>query len=41
MESAFGGSMESGGRSCGVGLGRNLTSVAMKMFSQLIYQEMS
>jgi hypothetical protein len=36
-ESAFGGSLESGGRFCVGAFGRNLTSVAVKMFSHLIY----
>jgi hypothetical protein len=35
--SAFGGSLESGGRFCVGGFGRNLASVAVKMFSNLIY----
>jgi hypothetical protein len=36
-ESAFGGSLESGGRFCVPAFGRNLASVAVKMFSHLIY----
>jgi hypothetical protein len=36
-ESAFGGSLESGGRFCVGAFGRNLASVAKKMFSYLIY----
>jgi hypothetical protein len=36
-ESAFGGSLESGGRFYVVAFGRNLASVAVKMFSHLIY----
>jgi hypothetical protein len=36
-ESAFGGSLESGGRFCVGAFGRNLASVAVKMFSHLIY----
>jgi hypothetical protein len=36
-ESAFGGSLESGARFCVGAVGRNLTSVAVKMFSCLIY----
>jgi hypothetical protein len=35
-ESAFGGSVESGGRFCIGAFGRNLASVAVKMFSHLI-----
>jgi hypothetical protein len=35
--SAFGGSLESGGRFCVGAFGRNLASVAMKMLSHLIY----
>jgi hypothetical protein len=35
--SAFGGSLESGGRFCAGASGRNLASVAVKMFSHLIY----
>jgi hypothetical protein len=35
VESVFGGSLESGGRFC-VAFGRNLASVAVKMFSHLI-----
>jgi hypothetical protein len=35
--SAFGGSLESGGQFCVRAFGRNLASVAMKMFSRLIY----
>jgi hypothetical protein len=35
-ESAFGGSLESGGRFCVDAFGRNLASVAVKMFSHLI-----
>jgi hypothetical protein len=34
--SAFGGSLESGGRFCVGAFGRNLASVAVKMFSYLI-----
>jgi hypothetical protein len=34
--SAFGGSMESGGRFCAGAFGRNLASVAVKMFLHLI-----
>jgi hypothetical protein len=37
VESAFGGSLESGGRFCVGAFGRNLASVAVKMFSHLIY----
>jgi hypothetical protein len=36
-ESAFGGSLESGGRFCVGAFGRNLASVAVKIFSHLIY----
>jgi hypothetical protein len=36
-ESAFGGSLESGGRFCVSAFDRNLVSVAVKMFSHLIY----
>jgi hypothetical protein len=36
-ESAFGGSLDSGGRFCVGAFGRNTASVAVKMFSQLIY----
>jgi hypothetical protein len=36
-ESAFGGSLESGGRFCVGAFGRNLASVAVKMFSHSIY----
>jgi hypothetical protein len=35
--SAFGGSLESSGRFCVGAFGRNLASVAVKMFSHLIY----
>jgi hypothetical protein len=35
--SAFCGSLESGGRFCVGAFGRNLVSVAVKMFSHLIY----
>jgi hypothetical protein len=35
-ESAFGGSLESGGRFCVGAFGRNLASVALKMFLYLI-----
>jgi hypothetical protein len=35
-ESAFGGSLGSGGRFCVGAFGRNLASVAVKMFSHLI-----
>jgi hypothetical protein len=35
--SAFGGSLESGGRFCVGAFGRNLASVALKMFSHEIY----
>jgi hypothetical protein len=35
--SAFGGSLEPGGRFCVGAFGRNLVSVAMKTFSHLIY----
>jgi hypothetical protein len=37
VESAFGGILESGGRFCVGAFGRNLASVAVKMFSHLIY----
>jgi hypothetical protein len=37
VESAFGGSLESGGRFCVGAFGRNLASVAVKIFSHLIY----
>jgi hypothetical protein len=36
-ESAFGGRLESGGPFCVGAFGRNLASVAVKMFSLLIY----
>jgi hypothetical protein len=36
-ESAFGGNLESGGRFCVGAFDRNLASVAVKMFSHLIY----
>jgi hypothetical protein len=36
-KSAFGGSLESGGRFCVGAFGRNLASVAVKMFSRLMY----
>jgi hypothetical protein len=36
-ESAFGGSLESGGRFCVGAFGRNLASVAVKVSSRLIY----
>jgi hypothetical protein len=36
-ESAFGGNLESGGRFCVGAFGRNLASVAVMMFSHLIY----
>jgi hypothetical protein len=36
-ESAFGGSLESGGRFCVGAFGRNVASVAVNMFSCLIY----
>jgi hypothetical protein len=36
-ESVFGGSLESGSRICVGAFGRNLASVAVKMFSDLIY----
>jgi hypothetical protein len=36
-ESAFGGSLESGGRFCVGAFGRNLASVAVKMFSHSMY----
>jgi hypothetical protein len=38
-ESAFGGNLESGGRFCVGAFGRNLASVAVKMFSHSIYFE--
>jgi hypothetical protein len=37
VESAHGGSMETGGLFCVGAFGRNLASVTMKMFSHLIY----
>jgi hypothetical protein len=37
VASAFGGSLESGCRFCVGAFGRNLASVAVKMFSHLIY----
>jgi hypothetical protein len=37
VESAFGGSPESGRRYCDGAFGRNPASVAVKMFSHLIY----
>jgi hypothetical protein len=37
VESASGGSLESGGRFCVGAFGRNLASVAVMMFSNLIY----
>jgi hypothetical protein len=37
MESVFGGSLESGGWFCVGAFGRNLASVAVKVFSQSIY----
>jgi hypothetical protein len=39
-ECTFGGSLESGGRFCVGAFGRNLASVAVKMFPHLIYLEM-
>jgi hypothetical protein len=36
-EFVFGGRLESGGRFCGGAFGRNLASVAVKMFSNLVY----
>jgi hypothetical protein len=36
-ESAFSGGLESGGRFCVGAFGRNLTSVAVKMFSHVVY----
>jgi hypothetical protein len=36
-ESEFGGSLKSGGRFCVGAFGSNLASIAVKMFSHLIY----
>jgi hypothetical protein len=37
VESAFGGSLETGGRFCVGAFGKNLASIAVKIFSHLIF----
>jgi hypothetical protein len=39
VKSAFGGSLESGGRFCVGAFGRNLASVTVTMLSYLLYKE--